>query len=225
MPTFTIETDCGTFESSKKIWVGVPDHDDITVIANQYPVCPNELTYFNAHYTGTEPGNKNSDIVSYTWDHPIYCYTGGQKNEILICNFPSDGYYQIRVSASNSCGLGGPIFETLYAFLCYYYSVNLSPNPANGTVNIELTETPVDEAARAVLQSGKTQSTEYHQYSFNNLEYRIKIYDMQARERYCRESGSGSLRESLDISGLSPGLYIVHIEHSNGTIIRQLKVE
>lgn len=224
--TFTIETDCGEYQANKAIWVGVPDANDIKIAANYYPICPNEDTYFNAWYEGTEPGNQDADIVYYDWNPPLSnCITAGIKNEVLICNFPSDGLYLMRISAENSCGQGGYRYEYLNIFYCFYYTINLSPNPANGTVNLNLTETPLDEEAKILLQSGRTGSTQYQEYSFSKAEYTVKIYDMHAKERYCKEAGPDSLWESLDISHLPPGLYVVHIEHSRGTIIRQLKVE
>src|SRR5690606_14848084 len=106
-----------------------------------------------------------------------------------------------------------------------YYSVSLSPNPAQGTVKIELTETPLDETGKAMLQSENRHTTKYQEYSFDSHPSRIRIFDINGVERFCLEEVPESNTYNLDIVSLSPGIYVVHLEHKNGIVVRQLRVE
>jgi lysyl endopeptidase len=229
--TYTIDTGCGEFQVQKQIWVGVPD-TGMQVDANYYPICMNEYTYINAFYDpyNTNPaGNKASDITNFIWEQPsgVSCFTAGTKNEVLACWFTNPDNYIVRVRAVNSCGQGAlrTVHFNVDSWGCSYFSVGISPNPANGRITIELTETPLDDAAKSVLQSENKGSREYQEYSFNSPPHRIRVFDIVGAERLCVENVPEGNSYQLDISHLTPGVYVVHLEHRNGTVIRQLRVD
>ncbi len=229
--TYTIDTGCGEFQVQKQIWVGVPD-TGMQVDANYYPICMNEYTYINAFYDpyNTNPaGNKASDITNFIWEQPsgVSCFTAGTKNEVLACWFTNPDNYIVRVRAVNSCGQGAlrTVHFNVDSWGCSYFSVGINPNPANGNVTIALTETPLDDAAKSVLQAENKGSREFQQYSFNTPPHRIRVVDIVGAERLCVENVPEGNSYQLDINHLTPGIYIVHLEHRNGTVVRQLRVE
>jgi len=113
----------------------------------------------------------------------ISCFTAGNKNEVLACWFQNGLFnYTVQVRAVNSCGQGGLRYKNFYVDNCFYYSVSLSPNPAQGTVNIELTETPFDETGKAMLQPENRHRREYQEYSFDSHPSRIRIFDINGVE-------------------------------------------
>lgn len=227
--TYTVDTDCGEYEVSREIWVGVPN-TSMQVDANYYPICLNEYTYINAFYDpyNTNPeGNKDADITNFIWQQPagVSCFTAGTRNEVLACWFTTPNMYTVRVRAVNSCGQGA--FQNVYlnVYGCSYYSMSLNPNPANGRVRIALTEMPLDESAKAILQSENKTSREYQEYSFDSPPQRIRVFDLTGAERICVEDPPADSSYELDISHLQPGVYVVHLDHRNGTVTRQLRVE
>jgi len=109
--TYTVDTDCGEYQVSKAIWVGVPN-TTMQVDANYYPICLNEYTYINAFYdpyNNNPAGNKDADITNFIWQQPsgVSCFTAGNRNEVLACRFTTPNTYTVRVRAVNSCGQGG----------------------------------------------------------------------------------------------------------------------
>ena len=84
---------------------------------------------------------------------------------------------------------------------------------------------PLDDAAKLVLQSENKGSREYQEYSFNTPPHRIRVFDIVGAERLCVENVPEGNRHELDISHLTPGVYVVHLEHRNGTVVRQLRVD
>lgn len=229
--TYTIDTDCGEYQVQKQLWVGVPD-TGMQVEAYYYPICMNEYTYINAFYdpfNANPPGNKASDITNFIWEQPsgVSCFTAGTKNEVLACWFTNPDNYIVRVRAVNSCGQGAlrTVHFNVDSWGCSYFSVGINPNPANGNVTIALTETPLDDAAKSVLQAENKGSREFQQYSFNTPPHRIWVVDIVGAERLCVENVPEVNSYQLDIRHLTPGIYVVHIEHRNGTVVRQLRVE
>lgn len=227
--TYTMDTDCGEYEVSREIWEGVPN-TNMQVDANYYPICLNEYTYINAFYDpyNTNPeGNKDADINNFIWQQPagVSCFTVGTRNEVLACWFTTPNRYTVRVRAVNSCGQGA--FQNVYlnVYGCSYYSMSLNPNPANDRVRIALTEMPLDESAKAILQSENKTSREYQKYSFDSPPQRIRVFDLTGAERICVEEPLSNSSYELDISHLLPGVYVVHLDHRNGTVTRQLRVE
>lgn len=224
---FTINTLCGgSFQIERQMWVGVPtDNSSILLVQPNYtPICTNESTYFNAFYNNYVAGNSESNITYYDWIPPITgCYSVGNKNQVLICNFDSDGYYTFRVRAQNACGYGG--WRWVYPFVtsCYYFAVNINPNPADDFIRIELVETPVERNVANLDDNSMDQvSTKNSELSFINLDYEIKIYDTGG---YLMKSiKSKEINQELDVSSLKPGRYFVHIEHPDGVVKRQILI-
>jgi len=174
--TFTVYTPSDTYQISTPIWVGVPGAITST-LPNYHPICTGEYTYFNAYYNmfnPNQPGNGESDIINYVWAPPSggNCWTAGNKNEVLICLFPQGAGFGINhtvaVRAVNTCGQGAFSYSNFNVSDCFYYSVGINPNPDSDRVAIELTETPLDDGAKSVLQSENKASREYHEYSFNS---------------------------------------------------------
>ena len=156
------------------------------------------------------------------------CYTSGIQNEVLACYFTAahaGSPQPVSVRAVNSCGQGALSYANFTPSSCFYFSVGINPNPAQDRVSIELTETPLDEGEKAILASENKGTREYQEYSFDSQPQRIRIFDIKGVERLCVEEVSEGLRYELDISHLSAGVYVVHLEHKNGTVVRQLRVE
>lgn len=224
--TFTINTSCGSFQIERQMWVGVPRFDDniLLVQPNYSPICTNDVTYFNAYYNSFVPGNTESTITNYEWIPPLStCYSVGNKNQVLICNFNEPGYYTFRARAQNACGYGG--WRWVYPFVtsCYYFAVNINPNPADDFIRIELVETPVEKNKANLDDNSMEQvSTKNSELSFINLDYEIKIYDTGG---YLMKSiKSKEINQEMDVSSLKPGRYFVHIEHPDGVVKRQILI-
>ncbi|MBD3629345.1 T9SS type A sorting domain-containing protein [Cyclobacterium sp.] len=222
--TFTVQTSCGSFQVEKPMWVGVPKQNDTSIQPNSYPLCTNQAIYFNAYYNKTDPGNSESDIINYEWIPPTTgCYTVGGKNQVMICNFSQDGYYDMRVRAQNACGVSGWFWFYPFVENCYYYAVNINPNPAEDFINVEMVQTPTsqnDEGQKDGLNPMESRNSEF---SFNKLDYEIKIYDQEGYLKVSHKSEKENL--NIDISSLAPGRYYVHIEHPDGVIKRQILVK
>jgi len=204
-----------------------------SILPNYQPICTGEYTYFNAFYNmfnPNQPGNGEADITNYVWTPPSggNCWTAGNKNEVLICLFPQGAGFGINhtvaVRAVNSCGQGAFSYANFNVSDCFYFSMSINPNPASGKVRIALTETPLDESAKAILQSENKDTREYQEYSFDSPPHRIRVFDLTGAERICVEDPPSGSSYELDISHLTPGVYLVHLEHRNGTIVRQLRV-
>ena len=131
----------------------------------------------------------------------------------------------VAVRAVNSCGQGAMSYANFNVSDCFYYSVGINPNPASNRVAIELTETPLNDVAKSVLQSENKASRDYQAYSFDSPPHRIRVFDIVGAERLCVEEVPEGNRHELDISHLTPGVYGVHMEHRNSTVVRQLRVE
>lgn len=230
--TFTVATNCGNYQIQKRIWVGVPSAST-SIVPNYQPICINEYTYFNAFYDmyGINPaGNKAADITNFIWTPPsgVTCYTSGTKNEVLACYFTAahaGSSQTVGVRAVNSCGQGALNYASFNPSSCSFFSVGINPNPAQGRVNIELIETPLDEEGKAIVELENKGTREYQEYSFDSPPQRIRIFDIMGVERFCVEVVSEDIRHELDISHLTAGIYVVHLEHKNGTVVRQLRVE
>lgn len=231
--TYTIDTGCGEFQVQKQIWVGVPGAQT-SILPNYQPICTGEYTYFNAYYNmynPNQPGNGEADITNYVWTPPsgASCFTAGNKNEVLACWFQTGAGFgmnqTVAVRAVNSCGQGAMSYANFSVSDCFYFSVGINPNPASNRVTIELTETPLDAEAKAVLGAENKGAREYQEYSFNTPPHRIRVFDMVGAERICVENVPEGNRHELDISHLTPGVYVVHLEHRNGTVVRQLRVD
>lgn len=231
--TYTKGSGCGTFQLSKQIWVGVPGALT-SILPNYQPICTGEYTYFNAYYNmfnPNQPGNGEADITNYVWTPPsgASCFTAGNKNEVLACWFQTGAGFgmnqTVAVRAVNSCGQGAMSYANFSVSDCFYFSVGINPNPASNRVTIELTETPLDAEAKAVLGAENKGAREYQEYSFNSPPHRIRVFDILGAERLCVENVPEGHRHELDISHLTPGVYVVHLEHRNGTVVRQLRVD
>lgn len=221
--TFTVNTSCGSFPVEKQMWVGVPSSNLISITPNYYPVCPNETIYLNAYYNGTSDGNKEANINDYDWISEIpNSYEAGNKHQVLIATVP-EGYYVARARAQNACGESGYFFHYLNISSCFYYEVNISPNPASGSINLEMTETPVGQDMGEGMDLQDDIATKNSEYSFNILDYEVRLFDQQGSQMFSLKSNQP--KESMDISSLRPGMYIMHIVHKDGVIKRQIKVE
>jgi hypothetical protein len=75
------------------------------------------------------------------------------------------------------------------------------------------------------LATENKEARDYQEYSFNSPPHRIRVFDIVGAERLCVENVPEGNRLELDISHLTPGVYVVHLEHRNGTVVRQLRVD
>ncbi|WP_209330830.1 T9SS type A sorting domain-containing protein [Lunatimonas salinarum] len=222
--TFTIQTSCGSFEVERQMWVGVPNSDQISITPNYLPICLNEPTYLNAYYNGAMPGNMESNITYYEWIPPFSgCYSTGNKNQVLICNFQQDGYHTLRARAQNACGISGWHWIYPYVYGCYYYAVSINPNPADDFINIELEEVPLETSDKGWENPIDKLTTKNSEFTFNKLDYEIKIYDQVGN--LVKSVKSDQMKQAVDVSSLKAGRYFVHIEHPDGVIKRQILVE
>lgn len=51
------------------------------------------------------------------------------------------------------------------------------------------------------------------------------VFDLTGAEKICVEAPPSDSSYELDISHLRPGVYVLHLDHRNGTVTRQLRVE
>ncbi len=103
--------------------------------------------------------------------------------------------------------------------------MNISPNPANGNVRIELKETQLGIEEKDILIKNNKSNKMYQEISFDTPPQRIRIFDVKGIEKLCFEGLPSDNIYQLEIGHLNPGVYAIHLEHSNGTVIRQLLVD
>uniref|UniRef100_UPI0030EC43D0 T9SS type A sorting domain-containing protein n=1 Tax=uncultured Cyclobacterium sp. TaxID=453820 RepID=UPI0030EC43D0 len=149
--------------------------------------------------------------------------TVGNKNQVMICNFSQDGYYNMRVRAENACGVSGWFWSYPFVENCYYYAVNINPNPAEDFINIEMVQTPTSQNDIGQKGAFNNMDSKNSEHSFNKLDYEVKIYDQGGYLKANHKSTEDI--QNIDISSLAPGRYYVHIEHPDGVIKRQILVK
>jgi large repetitive protein len=188
--TVSTENSCGTSNPRSRLIYGTPAKP--TAIFGDPAPCANSSG--NVYSIDPLPG-----ATSYTWTVPVGATitAGASTNSITVDFGPNGGGIYAR--GNNDCG-SGAAGGLLIAFSCRQtymesspYSISLYPNPANDLISIT-----IDQATG----SGN-----------------ISITDMSGREVLNSDFLKLEQNENLqlDISALSPGIYMISVITDSGT--------
>ncbi|WP_319482319.1 T9SS type A sorting domain-containing protein [uncultured Draconibacterium sp.] len=196
----TIDLDV-TREITKTVWVGTPDHDNISITGDDWVVPKNSIFMATA--------SEEMYIDDYQWDLPYgFNITMGQGTYTIRFNAPSgfgSDYYGLQLH--NTCGTSG---RNYMMYEAPFKSVLIvSPNPTSGetTVSIE-PEVTQDE----FLKSTSTETT-----LDENTEWDIEVYDNMQSLKLKKQKLKGKSTR-IGTQSWKEGVYMVRVKY-NGEIL------
>ncbi len=123
-----------------------------------------------------------------------------------------EGYYSISLKINGECGWSAENTQSIY-FQDTNNGFVLSPNPASSTVTVEVAEeTPLNNSAVRMSTDTKTGS----------INYTIQLWNSSGLVKQV-ETDQPSYQ--LDLTGVPPGFYYVHVIKDGQTYRRQLVVQ
>ena len=176
----------GTELTRYNVWVGVIDVPSVTGPFNA-PL----LSY--TQYQVAEP--QGSNPTGYQWTVNPNVSTriiGGNSNTVSI-SFDNTGYYTVHCKLSNACGWGTDHYAPVYVYSSKSYTV-AHPNPASDVLILSFDP---DKVAAAKSSSQRSFSLS------------IKLLDNFGR--VCQQTTSNGDIIQLNVSGLSNGMYFLHV--------------
>jgi len=194
---------CGTSFTlpQKNVWVGTPDHDNISITGDDWVVPKNSIFMATA--------SEEMYIDDYQWDLPYgFNITMGQGTYTIRFNAPSgfgSDYYGLQLH--NTCGTSG---RNYMMYEAPFKSVLIvSPNPTSGetTVSIE-PEVTKDE----FLKSTSTETT-----LDENTEWDIEVYDNMQSLKLKKQKLKGKSTR-IGTQSWKEGVYMVRVKY-NGEIL------
>lgn len=171
-------------------------------------------------YTANIPGGHKTGY-SYNWTYPSGWSVESTSLNTIRLYVPSNNssYGTVRVSVNNSCGASS--FTGVTVFPCNYMmssgNFNVYPNPTQGELNIEyLSE-----------EGNLTNNIEFNdREKENRIEYRIfRVEVLDNAEKVVSSGESKGGKVHLNISGLRPGSYFLHIFYDKEIIREQILVQ
>lgn len=159
----------------------------------------NQIDNYNVEF-----GNQSTNGVTYTWIFP----GGSQSTDANpTFNFDSEGTYAVTLVAENDCGVDTFVVDVLVQKLSavnessLLSSFNIYPNPANGTTMLQMTAVkPVKGKLQIISAIGQN------------------VYSQGV-------AFTTGYTQTLDVSKLSAGIYIITLTSENATISRKLIIE
>jgi hypothetical protein len=186
-----ISTPCSSGSvSSKKFnfWIGAP-HNAGYITGSTYTY---ELTYTS--YSISPVGG-----TQYNWQFPNGWSGGGVLSTPLAFTTVGVNSGYVYVTPHNSCGSGSSSNTYVTVVPCQYCrTVDISPNPANDYLSIV----------------PRTSSLEGDQVSLELVSY--YIVDIRGRLVAKKEGKFNVDPHTIEVSGLSKGLYIIHLLMGDG---------
>ena len=181
--TLTATSSCG-IQASRVVHLGGYSSSDYP-ISGPSSGCRNQTMFFS---TNTLTGATN-----YFWTWPSnWTYLSGQGTPNLSLRAPnSTGTGVITVRVANNCDAGGSPATRPVTVLNCTSSFRLSPNPANNTISLEVSE---DVSAKSTSES-------------NTKIQRIRITDLSGNIRLDQRFSNGPKQANINISQLRPGNY------------------
>ena len=159
------------------------------------------------------PGNSNVSYTAAYWAAgvPVQTATGAAPPIILTGLLPGTAYtVTVRATCRNG-NLSDDVTTTFTTLLAARHAalaatVGLHPNPATGRATLTLPVGLLPHPAPATLR--------------NALGQRVRTYKVASGT-----GGSGPTAAVLDLAGLPPGVYVLHISTPQGAISKRLVVE
>ena len=123
-----------------------------------------------------------------------------------------EGYYSISLKINGECGWSAENTQSIY-FQDTNNGFVLSPNPASSTVTVEVAEeTPLNNSAVRMSTDTKTGS----------INYTIQLWNSSG---LLKQVETDQPSYQLDLTGVPPGFYYVHVIKDGQTYRRQLVVQ
>ncbi|MBX2873169.1 MAG: T9SS type A sorting domain-containing protein [Saprospiraceae bacterium] len=203
--TFTIDpgSGCTDIILTKSFWVGKVSSSYTSISGDQY-VCPYDFAGYHANVSNTLARNS---VTAYNWTWPSGWNLYYQADNDLVLQAPfSFGPSVIEFTVSNSCGTSLPP-EVMQVYQEYFgcgFYISTYPNPAQEELTVEWQE--LEGASK------------------NGSSTQIRLIDQTGRVLQRRITQG--IKETLDISSLGHGLYILELErdgqlHRKKVIISQ----
>lgn len=193
----------------------IMDAGQVTVTVNPLPLVPVKPagadTVDFAYHTSTVYTTEAANFATnYVWEFsPSQAGTVTSNGTELTVNWSSTfmGEVQIKVQSLNDCG-GSEFSEVKTVYLKNTTgignlnaagNVRIFPNPSNGYFTLE-------------IKSGRSQ------------EINIRVHNLLGKmvESFQVNAGSGTTSLPLDLRNLPDGLYMLQIEHQDGTLSNKL---
>ena len=123
-----------------------------------------------------------------------------------------EGYYSISLKINGECGWSAENTQSIY-FQDTNNGFVLSPNPASSTVTVEVAEeTPLNNSAVRMSTDTKTGS----------INYTIQLWNSSG---LLKQVETDQPSYQLDLTGVPPGFYYVHVIKDGQTYRRQVVVQ
>ena len=133
-------------------------------------------------------------------------FTNGSSLNMTVAAPNSQGSYSetIKMNATGPCGAYNVNF-TSTALHIGSFSIIVSPNPANGTINVKTTTNQTTSSNSKALNTspGTTNS--------GDMIYMANIVDQIGNVRKTFEFKNGVKSTTLSLAGIPPGLYILRV--------------
>jgi hypothetical protein len=234
--SLTITTPSGiTVSSSKNVYVGNPDPDDIDII-NIGPNYPGSMVLCDdmpndGKVNWTKPGS----ILEYSWS--IYDDGGNywQVNQHPMEPFPDipmkdvqfskpygsvNGYVNVIVRARNTCSGWGEYSAPAMQFStssCGGMYLMLSPNPTSGEAIVSIEAIPPRETA-------SKQATVNINFD-ETAEWELEVYDNMQRLKHKKTDIKATNEVKLNTQGWQGGVYMVRVKYKGQLLTGKLVVK
>lgn len=205
----TIVNGCGNVTLPQlNVWCGKP----LFSLDGDQELFPGEIGFANINYTYT--GNPLGQAVTgVTWGYtgPITSITGNTVQGRYKAKLTGGGTGYVYANATNACGT---IKSSLFYRVLESYAIAVSPNPASGTVEINITKTTTDSTGLSPAIQTEEAITETKIIRIVNT-YGTPVYSTQKQEN----------KFTFPVSGLKNGTYIIEIKIGENVYTKQLIVK
>lgn len=214
---------CGTTKSVASAPILIGTIDETKLRLNHQTACAGYPIEFGAEYESLAYCTLlQAGVTDVQWDvaspypyqieenySPLGCLDVTNSGRMINFSQQYSSYTaQVRIRVQNSCGWSdwSPYFSIPVQDCDGGWGFVASPNPAKSSVNITLNEQTVKNRKAVTIR--EVQLTD----KLGNINKQLKY-------------GAGNKRVSIDISGLKPDVYIIHVfngkEWKTQTIIKQ----
>lgn len=200
---FTVDTECGEVEISKRFWAGPP--------RISYSPPGQDPCHANPYYsTVNVPG------LTYNWsvDNPnVWLTSNGQSITSVLSYNPENFNITLEIS-DGSCTTS----RTISSYTAGYYCQSFSDPPCGNGMALNVYPNPAAEAITVELDTAHVSSVVPE-----SAQYGLKLYSTTGEELLSQTLSSP--RTTLDVRYLKNGFYYLHLIHKEGILRRQIRIE
>lgn len=192
-------------------WQQATNEVVLVVRANFGPCAPTKITggividdddSGNGDATLSANISGGSGVYTYQWDDPNASTTA------TISNVPGGRIYNLTVTDSEGCT------KSFTSDLVGIWATSIEEELSVGVSAFTAYPNPVSTEVFADIELDRTQ------------EVRIALYDQQGRVVFAKELGNVlATTESVDVSELSAGMYMLQLTTETGSVMRKISVE